>query len=314
MKLLLLIILALATIEAATIPNVDFKAEMRKFVVEIANYARLTNPNFIVIPQNGHEVMMTANNIVDSTYMNAINGVGQEDLFYGYESDNIATKATSSNYMIKFLDLAKRNGKAVLVTDYCSTPSKMDDSYIKNQAFSYISFAANRRDLDIVPAYPVRPWNENAMVVTSLNSAKNFLYLINPNFNTKIDFINAVKKTNHDVVIVDAFFHDQQLTSSDVQALKIKSNGGKRLVIAYMSIGEAEDYRFYWKSWKVGSPTFVDKLNPDWAGNYKVRYWDPEWKKIIFGNDASYTKKLLTSGFDGTYLDIIDAFEYFEYL
>ena len=28
--------------------------------------------------------------------------------------------------------------------------------------------------------------------------------------------------------------------------IKIKNNGGKRIVVAYLSIGEAENYRFYW--------------------------------------------------------------------
>ena len=43
-----------------------------------------------------------------------------------------------------------------------------------------------------------------------------------------------------------------------------------------------------------------------------VKYWDPEWQKIIYGNDASYAKKLIDAGFNGAYLDIIDAFSYFE--
>lgn len=34
--------------------------------------------------------------------------------------------------------------------------------------------------------------------------------------------------------------------------------------------------------------------------------------EIIYGNNNSYVKKILDAGFDGVYLDIIDAFEYFE--
>ena len=56
----------------------------------------------------------------------------------------------------------------------------------------------------------------------------------------------------------------------------------------------------------------MDELNPEWAGNYKVRYWDPEWKRIIYGEDDSYLDRIMNAGFDGAYLDIIDAFEYFE--
>jgi len=56
----------------------------------------------------------------------------------------------------------------------------------------------------------------------------------------------------------------------------------------------------------------LEEENPNWEGNYKVRYWEPEWQDIIYGNDSSYLKKILDAGFDGVYLDIIDAFEYFE--
>jgi cysteinyl-tRNA synthetase len=52
--------------------------------------------------------------------------------------------------------------------------------------------------------------------------------------------------------------------------------------------------------------------NPEWEGNYKVKYWEKEWQDIIFGNEDSYLQKILDAGFDGVYLDIIDAFEYFE--
>ena len=56
----------------------------------------------------------------------------------------------------------------------------------------------------------------------------------------------------------------------------------------------------------------MDAENPNWAGNFKVKYWNTEWQNIIYGNDNSYLKKILNAGFDGVYLDIIDAFEYYE--
>ncbi|MGP1532348.1 MAG: endo alpha-1,4 polygalactosaminidase, partial [Treponema sp.] len=76
---------------------------------------------------------------------------------------------------------------------------------------------------------------------------------------------------------------------------------------------EAEDYRYYWeKQWKHRRPSWLDKENSEWKGNYKVKYWDAEWKSIIFGSDGAYLDRILAAGFDGVYLDIIDAFEYFE--
>ena len=281
---------------------------MSKFVVEIAKYARSFNSKFLVVPQNGHTIL-TENGIVNKNYMNAINGVGQESLYY---TNNTTTESGDRKYLTKYLDLAKKSLKAVLVTDYCSNNKYIDDSYAQNSKKGYISIATIR-DLTTIPAYPKKPYNENIRNINSLGLAKNFLYLINPDFETKLDFLNAVRKTNYDVIIIDAYFNSQLLTFDDVQSLKTKANKGKRLVLSYLSIGEAEDYRYYWKKdWKFGSPSFLLEENPGWGGNYKVTYWDPLWKALIYGNDESYTKKITKSGFDGVYIDLIDAFQYFE--
>src|ERR1700730_9851055 len=39
----------------------------------------------------------------------------------------------------------------------------------------------------------------------------------------------------------------QALTADEVAKLKIKPDGERRIVLAYLSIGEAETYRYYWK-------------------------------------------------------------------
>jgi cysteinyl-tRNA synthetase len=301
------------------IPDLDFKQEMRDFVQAISNYAKTAGQDFIIIPQNGQELItLNGDNKgkADLTYLAAIDGQGREDLYYGYDDDNKVTPAVETEYMADFLDIAKEYGIVILVTDYCSTPSKMDDSYSKNNLKEYISFAANHRELDNIPSYPSTPYDENDAVITSLGEIKNFLYLINPDqFASKQDFITAITATNYDLLIMDLFFDEEPFTSNDIEALRDKANGGKRLVVCYMSIGEAEDYRYYWKStWKKGNPEWLYKENPDWEGNYKVKYWMDEWKQIIFGNENAYLDKILNVGFDGVYLDIIDAFEYFEEL
>jgi len=84
----------------------------------------------------------------------------------------------------------------------------------------------------------------------TLAEISNFLYLINPeHYSSKAAFINTVTATNYDLLIMDLFFHDNTLFSADeIEQLRNKANGGKRLVVCYMSIGEAEDYRYYWKN------------------------------------------------------------------
>jgi len=296
----------------------DYRQEMRDFVQGISAYAKGINSNFLIIPQNGHN-LLTLDGEKDGElaqqYLAAIDGVGREELFYGYENDNTPTLELDKNEMIAFMDIAESNSVQVLVTDYCWTESFMLDSYQKNEAKGYISFAADHRDLDNIPSYPQSPHNVNSTNIASLDTAKNFLYLINPGeFATKNEFIEAIKDTDYDLALIDLFDNDNEsLLSEDVSSLKLKKNGASRLTIAYMSIGEAEDYRYYWQSeWETGSPEWLLEENPNWEGNYKVRYWDENWQKIIFGNDDSYLKKIIDASFDGVYLDIIDAFEYFE--
>ena len=296
----------------------NYKQEMRDFVQGISSYAKGIKPNFIIIPQNGQE-LLTENGDETGTpameYIYSIDGVGREDLFYGYDQDNIATPYFEQGYMISFLDTAESCGVEVLVTDYCWTPSYVDDSYNKNNHKGYISFAADHRELDNIPIYPPNPYQLNNLDISSLAQAKNFLYLLNPGaYDTKSAFLDAIRGISYDLVIMDLFYDGtEELLAAEIAGLKVKSGGGSRLVIAYMSIGEAEDYRYYWQdNWEEGNPSWLAEENPDWEGNYKVRYWDKNWQNIIYGNDDSYLKKILDAGFDGVYLDIIDAFEYFE--
>ncbi len=298
-------------------PSSNYRDDMRTFVEEISTYAHKTNANFIIIPQNGIE-LITSNGEPDgslvTSYIDAIDGVGQEDLFYGYNNDDEATPTTDNQYLASFLSHLVNVQKRVLVTDYCSTPLKMDDSYALNRSKQYISFAAPDRELSVIPAYPSPIFAENSNNVESLFQANNFLYLINPgNFSSADDMVANMQASNYDVLIIDAYFNDVLLTPTQVANLKTKANGGARKVVAYMSIGEAEDYRFYWQAdWKVGNPSFIKAVNPDWPGNYKVEYWNKDWQAVIYGNENAYVDKLLEAGFDGAYLDIIDGFEYFE--
>jgi len=62
--------------------------------------------------------------------------VGREDLFYGYEEDNAPTPALERDAMVAFMDIARRHGLKVLVTDYRWTQSLVDDSYGSSPIFS----------------------------------------------------------------------------------------------------------------------------------------------------------------------------------
>ena len=291
--------------------SIDYRQEMRDFVVKISEKAKSQNPAFLIIAQNGVEIISTnekSDGQLASEYISAIDGQGQEDLFFGYAKDDKATPHKTTEYLKSYLSQLREAGKTVLTTDYCSSAENIASSQKQNQSAGFISFQATSRNLDIIPETPIQ--NENSDDITNLGQVKNFLYLINPeNYPTKHDFIETVCATNYDLVIMDLFLNEEEFSADEIEQLRNKANGGKRMVIAYMSIGEAEDYRYYWQTeWKHGNPSCLDKENPKWKGNYKVKYWNAEWQEIIF----DYLSRITNAGFDGVYLDIIDAFEYYE--
>lgn len=291
---------------------IDYRQQMRSFVIEISEAAKAENSNFIVVPQNGIELILNTNKLPAIDYLDAIDAVGQEDLFYGYPEFDKLTPSADNIYLKKHLDFAKTNYKKILVTDYCLAPEAIKHSYNLNEEKNYISFAAPRRELNLIPSSSI--YNENKADINNISEVKNFLYLLNYNeYSTKKELISELAFTNYDLIILDLFFNEKTFTSDEIQKLKKKKNGGDRLVIAYMSIGEAEDYRYYWgDTWHTESPTWLVEENPHWKGNFKIAYWNADWKKLIYGNEDSYLNKIINSGFDGVYLDIIDAFQYFE--
>ena len=119
-----------------------------------------------------------------------------------------------------------------------------------------------------------------------------------------------LKDSNRDLIIIDPFFtNDKRWSKHDITQIRSGKTGRK--IVAYISIGEAEDYRYYWlKEWSSQDkrPDFIQEENPDWEGNFKVKYWKQQWQDIIIKE----LKKITAAGFDGVFLDIIDGFEYFE--
>jgi cysteinyl-tRNA synthetase, unknown class len=125
-----------------------------------------------------------------------------------------------------------------------------------------------------------------------------------------------------DVLVVDYTARD------DVEALRTKPDGTKRIVLCYLSIGEAENYRTYWRPrWATSPPVWLGPENPAWKGNFAVKFWYPEWQRLIvdpartqpstwdriiealFPQPKPYLDQIVEAGFDGVYLDRVDAYE-----
>ncbi|HXE71844.1 MAG TPA: MJ1477/TM1410 family putative glycoside hydrolase [Candidatus Nitrosotenuis sp.] len=126
--------------------------------------------------------------------------------------------------------------------------------------------------------------------------------------------LEALAQSPFDLVVIDYSSDGSaagRYTRADIEAVQRHPAGGRRLVLAYLSVGEAESYRFYWQpGFRPGSPAWLGRENPEWPGNYLVNYWEPEWRSLL----EKYLDQIVEAGFDGVYLDRVDAYQSFEVL
>ena len=125
--------------------------------------------------------------------------------------------------------------------------------------------------------------------------------------------MKEVAASSFDVMVIDYSkdgSDEQAFTPGDIARMKSKPDGSRRQVLAYMSIGEAESYRYYWDpAWSEQKPTWLLSENPAWKENFSVCYWDLGWQAQFCGNPSAYLDKIMAAGFDGVYLDKCDVFE-----
>jgi len=175
----------------------------------------------------------------------------------------------------------------------------------KLQAMKLSTFIA----LFVIPLWPPLTYAESPPA--------SFAYILQADAlaKTKSAAVERLTTCGRDWIVLDAAFSsDTPWQRADLDT--IRSGHGGRKVVAYISIGEAEDYRPYWrKEWAshgrltAAAPAWLGAENPEWKGNYRVKYWQAEWQKLIL----TAIDEALTHGFDGVYLDIVDGFETFEF-
>ena len=277
---------------------------MRDFVKEIRNN---TSSSKIIISQNGNELYFK-NNKIDENFFKITDGTTQESLYYGDTLKfNVATSKEANNELLKLLLPIRKKGKLIFVINYGKGEKKRN--FLKQE-----SLKTNLLN-ELLPSFalndfykPINDYNTND--IHNLNEVKNYLCLLNPEkFSSMDEYYQALKNTNYDLLLIEVSYDNIFFNREQIEGLKVKKNGGKRIVIAYLSIGEAEDYRFYWKKeWDKNKPDWIVNENENWSGNYIVEYWNPEWKKII----KEYQKKLDEIGADGYLLDTLDSYSYFE--
>lgn len=137
--------------------------------------------------------------------------------------------------------------------------------------------------------------------------------------------VDEASRSPYDLIVVDATTgrgDGEALTAADIAKLKRKPDGGRRLVLSYLSIGEAEDYRpdYFAKEYitETEPPDWLMKENPQWKGNRIIRFCKEGWQRTVLGDDdgrslynsiePSPLYRLVELGLDGVALDRVDVY------
>lgn len=182
----------------------------------------------------------------------------------------------------------------------------------QGRAAGYVSMTVPRRELDVLPQEPLT--GENSRSVAQLAAVRNFVILLNPGrFESRAAYLAALRASPADLLIIDLYYGAEPLTRREVARLQEKPQGGRRLVLAYLSVGEAADYRPYWqKHWAAKRPDWLAQPNPAWPDSYRVKYWSRPWRRILYGSADAYLDEIIDAGFDGAFLDVMDAWQTFQ--
>lgn len=150
-----------------------------------------------------------------------------------------------------------------------------------------------------------------------LKSAQTWMYQLQDLYEPEA--VAALARTEYQLLVLEPGQNFKEYpydTAGMVAALRRTPSGRRRALLAYVDIGEAEDYRDYWKpGWRAptrsrpGRPDFMITVDPDgWSGNFPVAFWRPEWKKIWLGS-SGIIARLASLGFDGVFLDWVEAYD-----
>lgn len=317
-----------------------FREELRALVEGLAQYAETRDPKFILIGREPLGLMETSawetqlRSLLDKKYLDrepvpddAAGGPFRRVLrdFDAVALDDAncpkpkpaadarpPTKAEEKKAedRIKRIAAIRKLGTPVVSLDTCNLA-----------AADLAKKGAHDRTLAIVgvgapgapkPLPKQRPPFENSDAVTTLGDARNAFWLRSPRaYGAKAEWLEAMAKSNADLLIVDAFYTaDQPLTKADVKAMQYKFMGPRRLVLAEIDLTAARDDRYYWKrEWRIGETPFLREALPNPADGVLTNYWLQEWKTIL----GAYFVGLMDLGFDGVLIGGLNAADRLEY-
>ena len=313
----------------------NFRETLRHNVEMLSNYAYLRDKNFQIIIHEGQELLnkslweyhLTGYNEArarptqakDPSFLfkfkkhrygtNDVIGTPPPEYLTNI-TGIVLNKPYSLNRIISPGLLASK--LKIIAFDLCTAPETCMD-YIKKSVADNILLQTGSSATTIFRNIEEQPViNENARNIFKLSEAENNLYLNDESsFRDKYDLIKQLRNTNFDVVIIRPQFNNKEAyTTDEVNSLKFKKNGTRRLIFAEMNLTEANPEQYYWKKkWQLGKPSWLRRKSFSNQGSIIAEYWNDEWRKII----GNHFKSIIDTKYDGAFFTGLENHKYFEY-
>lgn len=314
------------------VPN--YRASMRDNLLMLIDYAKAQNPDFIFVAHQGDELL---NRSLWELHLEGYNQArrqntrAEDPAFLDFKKDqkeeNFPAENTPAHRYLHSIDgialnslycgknqispLITAAGLPVIAIDRCPDDDSFDRAIIRSimDRRPLYGFINDNLAFNNIKNQPVI--NESAKNIMDIPSVRNVLFLLDDSrFATRYDFINALNRTNYDLVVINPLFHNKEpFTKDEIRSMQFKKNGTKRILLAEMNVSEANPARYYWNPrWKIGNPRWLVETSPSGSGNIITRYWDSAWQQIL----SKHFKDIVGNGYDGVFFTGIDNHKFFE--
>ena len=311
---------------------VNYRQAMRDNIVALAEFAKSQNKDFEIIAHEGTELLhkslwehhLDGYNEARRKEVNAIDPVfllqpkhNEPDLTYSASAEkygqHLSGIAINNRFCgnRKLSSHIKEHGLKIISIDSCSSEADLDEAIMNSVGLNSLLYAFIKPEIAFRKIKKQPIINENARNIYKIAEASNISFFIDDSlYENKEHFLQDIRDSNYDIVVIEPFFHHRNpLTKEDINGLKFKKNGAKRLVLAKMNVSEANRNDYYWqKNWQIDKTPWLVRVSFVDSNSVIAEYWNENWKKI----NGLYFKGIVDSGYDGAFLTGIENHIYFE--
>ena len=310
----------------------NYRSAMRDNLLMLIRYAKEKNPDFKIVVHEGQELLTKSLwEYSREGYNLARIHQGVEDDYFLLNQENFDDEPLLETPAYEYLHsidaiifnniycgenntiskVARNHHLDLISIEYCQNEEALKQAKISAIADgrSIYGFTSLEKAFNTIGDYSMI--NDTAKNIYNISDAKNILILNDDSLYSSQEELTAdISKTNYDIVIIKPLFnYRKRFSPLNLQKMRFKKNGTKRLLLAELNISEANPKEYYWNiKWRIGAPVWLARpsfSNPD---SIITRYWAMEWRKII----SRYFKDILNEGFDGVFLTGLENNQYFE--